>query len=75
VDSDKKRDSEKQTRDTEGERRCNSQPHDIFFRCIEGEHLPNANRLVQSLETNIDENVYNAVQLVGRCPPTTNKNP
>jgi hypothetical protein len=39
---------------------------------MEGGHLVNANRLVQTL-IDIDLKVCNAIQLVKRCPPTTNK--
>ncbi len=39
---------------------------------MEGGHLVNANRLVQT-PIDIDQRVCNAIQLVKRCPPTLNK--
>jgi hypothetical protein len=44
----------------------------IFFFKMEGGHLVNANRLVQT-PIDIDQKVYNAIQLVKRCLPTPNK--
>jgi hypothetical protein len=46
--------------------------HDDIFLKIEGGHLLNANRLVQTL-IRIDLKVCNAIQLVRRCPPTRDK--
>jgi hypothetical protein len=39
---------------------------------MEGEHLMNANQLVQ-IVIDIDLKVYNAIQLIKRCPSTTTK--
>jgi len=41
----------------------------IVFIIIEGAHLLNVNRLVQTI-IKIDLMVCNAIQLVTRCPPT-----
>jgi len=46
--------------------------HDDFLKKIEGGHLMNVNWLIQTM-IKIDLKVYNAIQLVRRCPPTINK--
>ncbi len=46
--------------------------HRTFFFRMEGGHLVNANQLVQT-PIDIDQRVYNAIQLIKRCPPTPNK--
>jgi hypothetical protein len=51
--------------------KCKKTAAGFFFK-MEGGHFVNANRLIQTL-IDIDLKVYNAMQLVKRCPPTTNK--